>query len=315
MGTGKKIFMTVAFGTAIMFFLTTNVFLPTSKKNNELKSEYKQLKADVSKVEGYKISELDLYDSQLDRAITNLGKNFMPVEGRVNLTKKLTRLPNDSTMVFANITHRKPEDKERYQIVSLDIVGRAPFYDIVTYLRRVEEEELMFGIESLEMHRIKPGSELLEMKVTFSSFKVTAKIPSVTKYIEERYQPFNEGLLKNLIKSETSEYKDETFGLLNNYDPFISVYDSQEPDVVEVIEEVPISDISRTRSPIEQFTLKGIMGSDGNRIAMINNSIVRTGDKIAGAEVVEIRDYEVILKYSGKKYILKIGVDDEFIKY
>ena len=53
--------------------------------------------------------------------------------------------------------------------------------------------------------------------------------------------------------------------------------------------------------------LSGILVSGSDRSALINHRIVRTGERIGGAEILEISDATVILQATDSKHVLRIG--------
>ena len=55
-----------------------------------------------------------------------------------------------------------------------------------------------------------------------------------------------------------------------------------------------------------QFNLQQILSRNGRRIAVINNQLVKTGDKVAGAKVIAIQTDSVVLNISQKRLILSL---------
>jgi len=68
-------------------------------------------------------------------------------------------------------------------------------------------------------------------------------------------------------------------------------------------------ELQRVQAPVQkegpQFRLNGIVWSEDQPLAIVNDTIVGVGDTIQGAQVVEIKRREVILKYEGKVLSLK----------
>ena len=309
----KIIFMIVGMEFAILCFLATNVFLPISRDNKDLIEEYKQLKSNVGKIEGYNSSRLETFNDGLALAISTLEKSFLEKD-RLKLTEQLTQLPLESQMVFSNIAHKEPLNREGCQIIQIDIMAKATFYNVMKYLASVESMDLMIGVDSLSLHKINQDSPSLEMKATFSGFRLISKKLSISGYLEEKYQTIDESRLKDLIKPIASRQEIDVIAALGDYDPFVYINDLQESQIIEVeeeiIEEVVVPEVVEERFPFEEFSLNGIIHLDGKRVALINNSTVEEGDIIEGVRVVEIKDYEVTLLYLGKIHTLKIGVDD-----
>ena len=57
---------------------------------------------------------------------------------------------------------------------------------------------------------------------------------------------------------------------------------------------------------LSELKLKGILFERGLPVALINDQILRPGDMIAGFEVTEIQDNEVILKRGLEKHTLRL---------
>lgn len=71
--------------------------------------------------------------------------------------------------------------------------------------------------------------------------------------------------------------------------------------------EDPFAPLGTEAAPTEKaISLNGIMWSEENPLAIINNIIVKVGDKIDNNEVIEIKKEEVILEKDGQRYILRI---------
>lgn len=55
-----------------------------------------------------------------------------------------------------------------------------------------------------------------------------------------------------------------------------------------------------------QFNLQQVLNRNGKRLAVINNQLVKTGDKVAGAKVVAIEADSVVLNISQKRLTLSL---------
>ena len=53
------------------------------------------------------------------------------------------------------------------------------------------------------------------------------------------------------------------------------------------------------------FVLNGIMNQGGEKVAIVNNTIVQTGDLVDGARVLEVRSDSVWLRAKNQDTILK----------
>lgn len=55
-----------------------------------------------------------------------------------------------------------------------------------------------------------------------------------------------------------------------------------------------------------RFNLQQVLNRNGHRLAVINNQLVKTGDRVAGAKVVAIRADSVVLNISQKRLTLSL---------
>lgn len=85
----------------------------------------------------------------------------------------------------------------------------------------------------------------------------------------------------------------------------ISSLPSEIPLKIKKEEITPIEE-KKLPKEIPSFSLTGILYSDTERWVMINNRILREGDTIEGAEVIQISDSGVELNFEGEKIFLKL---------
>lgn len=69
---------------------------------------------------------------------------------------------------------------------------------------------------------------------------------------------------------------------------------------------VQISSSKPVRATSERFALNGVVTMDNEKVALINDEMVRKGDFIDGAYVINILDNKVYLDLGGKPVVLKI---------
>lgn len=60
-------------------------------------------------------------------------------------------------------------------------------------------------------------------------------------------------------------------------------------------------------TPAVSFVLSGIMDQGGEKMAVVNNTIVQDGDLVDGARVLEVRSDSVWLRTKNQDVILKTG--------
>jgi Tfp pilus assembly protein PilO len=301
----RKFILTIIAGICGLFFLSTHLYLPIAKNNTKRSAQYRQLREQLHTVEQFNEIELNTLERKLDKTISNLQKKF-PTKGKSKLMQYLAQSPPDANIVFTQITQKQSEMTEEYQVLRVDINMIASFFDLIKYLAQIEESPLLICINDLILSKLRPETGVLDIKIAFLSFRLIHKFPSISKYLKERYKPLDRQNFKRLIEPIKLVSSRDIVWELEDYNPFISNF-AQE-DAKE------IAFPAQTKLRFNQLTLRGIMRIKGERVALINNTIIREKDKIAEMEVLEIQDDIVILMQSGKRYILRIGVEDDFIQ-
>jgi len=296
----KKIFLVIIAGLAGLFLLTARFYIPLIKDNAQRAAQYKQLKIEVGAIGEVSKNELTSLEKRINTAISNLERRFSP-EGKLKLMEQLTRVPEGANIVFTDIAYKEPEKAKEYQLLPLEVNMKAPFYDLMKYLAEVEASPLMIGIDNLNIRKAEPEVKSLDIKVTFLGFRLIQEFPSISKYLEDKYKPFDKQRLEELLKPVNLTDTKSILSRLKDYNPFY--YDRfqmgrPQPETTQ----------------LGSLSLKGIMHLGDRKVALINDTMVREGEEINGMQVLEIQDYKVVLMQSGKKYILKMGIADEFIK-
>lgn len=299
----KKIFLTIIIGLVGLFFLTVRFYIPIIRDNAQRAAQYKQLKIEMGVIGEFSKNELTSLEERIDTAILDLEKRFS-AGGKSKLMEQLTHTPEDVNIVFTDIAHREPLEKQEYQVLPLEVNMKASFYDLMKYLAEIEAGPLMISIDNLNIRKTEPEAKSLDIKVIFFGFQLIHKFPSVSKYLEDKYKPFDKQRLEELLEPVKLTDTKSVISRLKDYNPFAYIYHDKPKTARPEIE----------TTKLDSFSLKGIMHIGDKKAALINDTVVREGESIAGMQVVEIQDYKVVLVQSGKKYILKIGVDDEFIK-
>lgn len=300
---------------ALLFFLTTSIFVPISRDNKKQYTEYAQLKKEVGAIAKYTDTQMKEAEKSLDDAIAVVGKMFLP-EKDTQLTKQLAQVPPTSKMVFSNISYRKSylSSDGSYEAFPVDISATASFSDLISYLSGIEANDLIIGIESMNLRKASPVSTSLEVRLSLVGFRLIQKPLPFSNYLEEQYKPLDEDRLKKL--TEPIEKGNGIVALaLENFDPFSSAYDlrraeelASKPEDATGAEPIPQD------SDISDFVLKGVLQLGDKKVALINDSILEVGEKLAGVQVVDIEDYSVVLKYGEKTYTLTMGLNNESIQ-
>lgn len=321
----RKFSFTVLLGIAGVFLLMTRFCLPMLKDNKEYIEQYGRLVAEVEFIESFKKGELDLIEEKMENAI-NYFEEKIPTEGKLKLTEQLTRASLGGNIALKAITRGDFQEMEDYQIILVNVDMKAPFEDFVKYLAAIESNSLFIDVDSLTMRRVdnKPG--FLDIEVTFSGFKLTHQFQPISKYLEGEYEPLNMGRLNNLL--EKVQLKDSQRELLSlkDHNPFVSIYDLEPPVAQEEVlpqfaeveeEEIPAEEEEILPDPediLKSLLLRGILNIGEEKAALINDTIVKKGEIIADMQVVEIKDYKVILMHSDRNFTLKMGVDNEIVE-
>lgn len=308
MSNQKKVIVTIIAGMAGLFFICTNFCMPTAKDNTKLRQQHKQLKIQAEIIGKLSEDELETLQSELKAAVSKLEEKI-PSQGKLSLVEQITRVPDGANMVFSEITHKQSIEKEGYEIFPVDINATASFYDIIKYLLDVESSSLVIAVESLNLKRLRPKDDSLNLSVTFFGFRLTHKFSTLNKYLEDKYKPLDMRRLEKILKPvERIDSSREVTSRLKDYNPFILSSALRAKDKIDTGKgQYEIIDTSN-------FFLQGVMRLGKEKVAMINDNIVKEGETIGGMEIVEIEDYSVILMKSKRKYILKMGVEDELIK-
>ena len=319
MSESKKLIGILVFGAAILFLLSTNIFLPIAKENDTLFSEYAQLKGQVKSIGIYSLEELLALEKKLKETEEEIEMRFLPKE-QLQLTKQLTQVAGPVEIAFSNISYKKIAFSAGgwYQVVPVALEAKAKFYDMMSYLEAIENKDILICFESMHVRNVSLGAPSLEIEIVLNGFRMTPQLPPAAKFLEERYTPFDKNRAQKILTPLEPKRKQDVVLALGDFDPYYSAYDfeklqalNQEPE--EEKEVVPVSQAVEDLN-IGELTLKGITGQGDKKVALINESFVQEGDSIAGAKVFEIHDYHVLLNYKGKQYILTIGANDEFIK-
>jgi Tfp pilus assembly protein PilO len=301
----RKFVLTIIIAVSGLFFLSTRLYLPIAKDNAQRSVQYRQLREELHTFEQFSEIELNSLERKIERSITDLQRKFPP-NGKLKLMQYLTQSPPDANIVFTEITQRQSGVAKEYQVLLVDVNMRASFSDLIKYLAQIEESPLLICINNLVLRRFRPETEALDIKITFLSFRLTHEFPSISKYLKERYKPLNKQRFKKLVEPVKLIDNRDAVSRLKDYNPFISDFAQGDTKKIVFSEQIKLR--------FDQLALKGIMRIKGERVALINDTIIREKDKIAEMEVVEIQDDMVVLMQSGKRYILRMGVDDDLIQ-
>ena len=69
---------------------------------------------------------------------------------------------------------------------------------------------------------------------------------------------------------------------------------------------MPIAD-KNPPSPTADIALSGVLWDEANPLAIINNKVVKTGDRVGGCSVVKIKQDSVVLSDGARDFELKLG--------
>lgn len=79
------------------------------------------------------------------------------------------------------------------------------------------------------------------------------------------------------------------------------------PAEIEALQQSWTLPVAEEVTPDINFTLTAIVAeSTGRRVAVVNNEVVRTGDRVGGMEVAEILDDAVVLRGGGRESVIRL---------
>ncbi len=303
----KKIFLSVIGGVAVIFYLITNFCIPTAKENKDLFSKYRALKQEVDAFNQFSKEKLETLNKNLDQAIGAIEEKMPSADKKVRLIEYMTNVPEGANIKFVTIQQNPSRQEQGYEVSSVNITMQSSFGDLLKYLNSMVDSKILINIKDLNISSFDPKTDVLNIDIVFEGYKTNLQLPSTSSYFDKRYEPIDLIRLDRLTKSVKIENEEVYAGLGKDYSPFIDKYidlvqdDENEQEVV-----VDLGD----NFDINKYFLKGTTSIGKQKAALINQSILTTGQYIDDLKVVNISDYEVSLERKGKKYRLKIGADE-----
>ena len=182
----KQFTLTVILGIAVLWFIFTNFCLPTLKDNTLRLAEYRKLKEDARIIESLKEQHFQDWDERLSMSSANLEKRFLG-GGKIKLAEELTRLPENSNIIFLDIKQKEAQPRQDYEIFPVDISMRTQFLDLIRYLAAIESSPLLIGVQNLRIGKSIQDEKDLDVKLTFAGFRLIHKSKPVSSYLEERF--------------------------------------------------------------------------------------------------------------------------------
>ncbi|MFH1622236.1 MAG: type 4a pilus biogenesis protein PilO [Candidatus Omnitrophota bacterium] len=304
----KKIIVTILGGLALLFFVFTNFCRPLISNIATYAKEYKELKAEVKILDEISEDGLASMENKLGTVLSKL-EEYLPSKGELRFVQHLTSSAEGLDVIFSDIAQRGSQPKGEYEELPVNILMKASFDDFLRYLLAVEQNPLFIGISSLNIRKTLLQSPILDFRITFVGFNLSLTLPPMMKYMEEKYKPIDTAQVDALSNPLPEIDIQEVFSRLGHKNIFVTAYDFRKPEPKDLDTAIAAPD-----SIADSFSLRGILDAEGKKAVLINGKIVREGEVVDGAQVVAIKDYKVIVRYLGRDYILKIGVDDAFTK-
>lgn len=111
------------------------------------------------------------------------------------------------------------------------------------------------------------------------------------------------GLL--LLLSQRAQAKGVSYTSQNLRDPFRSPFEMRLIAIDQEEEQGPVQPIGHD---LPHLSVQGMIWGTGMPQAIINNSVVKVGQTISEAEILDIRKEGVYLLYQGRQYILRPAI-------
>jgi hypothetical protein len=235
------------------------------------------------------LQQLEEEKASLRELAGNLGINSLAREAEFSHTdisfylyQRISALAEKQSVELVTFSPIKKEEKEGISKISFAGEINAPYADMVNFFRDVEDKERLF-IEDLIIASA-PDSPLTQRAgFTVSCFE------------------FKDEVLKTLMLGAPAPQGHEDKALSISRDPFFSASESTGL--------APSARAGKSGSPDDRalaLTLTGVVGYPVPTAAIINHEIVRTGDKVQGKEVREIKPDQVVLQSGDQVYVLKL---------
>ncbi len=252
----------------------------SAKKINDLKDEFPDIATEQKTLQ-----EKDNAIEQIRERLRQEEK-YLPV--RAELDQVLAQLTNAEGGPSVSVVSVKPvdtvknakqktqgkktaEDVSFYPIETFEIELLSRFWDLVSYLSRLEQVSPYFSFPLISVDAIKSKSAYPLVKLQVS-----------TLLNESTPESMQDNLIfkSDITPMEKSGEDRDPFGMRSTFDK-----DLADP----------------------KFKLTGIIWQGGHKIAIINNEALREGDQLGNATIASIGDNKVTLKENGIQHELSLS--------
>jgi type II secretory pathway component PulC len=130
----------------------------------------------------------------------------------------------------------------------------------------------------------------------FTSHLFAADLDSVKEELEKQQDSGSDSGGSGIIQRPNVEYASE--GLRDPFQGSIRKEDSSN-------KETPV-EVTQAERPLPSLTIQGVVWGGDFPQAIINNKVVKAGDNIEGAQIIEINKDNIILFYANQQYKLPL---------
>lgn len=267
-----------------VFFVTT-LYYPTDKRAKRIAKRRAILEAQVesSSPPGAQAKEEKEMVDALARDINFFKKrNLSPMKGIPDLLEQINRMGDQMNIRFVAVKPLDEEDAPGYRRYPFLIEAKAAYPELVNFVYRMEDgARLSLGDIRIESDEKDPSMHRLQF--TLNIFELEEEMPAEEgRSIQEEESP-----LIDLV-----EVRRDPFG-------------SKKAAVVSPVPQKPkpTKAVAKKRGQ-PKLVLMGIVNIAGNRIAIINNKILRPGEVIQRRRIDQIEEDHVILVKGDESYPL-----------
>ncbi len=252
----------------------------TAKKINDLKDEFPDIATEQKTLQ-----EKDNAIEQIRERLKQEEK-YLPV--RAELDQVLAQLTNAEGGPSVSVVSVKPvenvknakqktqgkktaEDTSFYPIETFEIELLSRFWDLVSYLSRLEQVSPYFSFPLISIDAVKSKSAYPLVKLQVST----------------------------LLNENTPESMQDNFIFKSDIAPIEKTGESRDPFGAKATLDGDLTD--------PKFKLTGIIWQGGRKIAIINNEALQEGDQLGNATIASIGDNKVTLNENGFPHELSLS--------
>jgi Tfp pilus assembly protein PilO len=277
------------------FFVAT-LYYPNNKRTKRMARSRAILEAQIESLtpmSGQGKGEKDIADVMAMDVNFFKKRNLSPTRGIPDLLEQINRLGNEMNIQFVAVKPLGEEDTEGYRRYPFLIETRAAYPELVNFVHRMENG-LGLSLNELRIENDAKDPSVHRLQFNLNIYELKGEHPADQQTSAEKERDLAE--VRKLVAVRR--------------DPF----GSRKVSVVSAtIGKPKPTDVATTRKPKRQkLVLMGIMEIAGNRIAIINNKVMRPGEMIGKRRIKQIRDDHVILVQGDETYPLYLKGPEPF---